>query len=206
LRRRFSVCHLTYPLSSIRASPTSAYPTAFPSAFATSPIVPHVVLVGAYLLHRPFRKSQHGVTPFQVIVCRCFRLALYAGLLVYVRTGWYVIISSLDGERSHPSFHHAHISGQAIQPFGLFNVTTLQSCVRFTPLEGEHLAMTASRAGSCRFRLAAYPHVRPASPIDVQSLQGGRAIGAHIEGSGLRLTSMTQLSGHSCLAAHPPSC
>ena len=64
------------------AESTSAYPAAFPSAFASWTIAPHVALVGTYLLHRPIRKSVHGVSPFRITVCRCFRPALYAGLLV----------------------------------------------------------------------------------------------------------------------------
>jgi hypothetical protein len=64
--------------------------------------------------------------------------------------------------------------------------------------------VTASRAGDCRFRLAAYLHYHPLYGLMSSRYHRVIAINAHIVGEGLHLTSVTQLSGHSCPAAHPP--
>ncbi len=59
---------------------------ALPQAFASWAILTLVALVGAYLSNESVTcssyKSKSGVPPFRVVVCRCFRLALYAGLLL----------------------------------------------------------------------------------------------------------------------------
>jgi hypothetical protein len=52
--------------------------------------------------------------------------------------------------------------------------------------------------------LAAYPHYRPLDGLMSSRYRRAIAIDAHIAGEGLRLTSMTQLSRLSSLAAHPP--
>jgi hypothetical protein len=59
---------------------------ALPQAFAFWTILFLVALGGTYSYNRsvtfPSYESKPGVPPFRVIVCRCFRLALYAGLLI----------------------------------------------------------------------------------------------------------------------------
>ena len=59
-------------------------------------------------------------------------------------------------------------------------------------------------AGMAASELAAYPHSRPLHRLMSSRYCGASAIGAHITGEGLHLTSMTQLSRHCCLAVHPP--
>jgi hypothetical protein len=59
---------------------------ALPQAFAFSAILFLVALVGADSYTRSFTslsyESTPGVPTFRTIVCRCFRLVLYAGLLL----------------------------------------------------------------------------------------------------------------------------
>jgi hypothetical protein len=58
-------------------------------------------------------------------------------------------------------------------------------------------------AGVAALELAAYPHSRPLYGLMSSRYRRASAIGAHIAGEGLHLTSMTQLSRRCRLAAHP---
>ena len=60
-------------------------------------------------------------------------------------------------------------------------------------------------AGVAASGLAAYPHYRPLDGLMSSRYRRAIAIGAHLTGEGLHLTSMTQLSRCFHLAAPPPT-
>src|SRR6516165_10274091 len=83
-RRCFSLCHRTHPLPLHTAVPTSAYPLAFPAAFASSAIVPSGCIGWHLLTVSTSGESRPVVIPFQPSVLHYRRPVLSTGY----SSGW----------------------------------------------------------------------------------------------------------------------
>ncbi len=168
---------------------------ALPQAFASWAILTLVALVGTNLSNESvtysFCKSKPGVPPFRVVVCRCFRLALYAGLLV----------CDLQGEVPTPlTFHRLHFgAGPSFRVTGpvLFHDASSMHFLR------SHSSQLADVATS---DLQLIPHSSPLYGLMSSHYRRARAIGVRITSKGLHLTSTIQLSRYCYLTAHPSHC